>query len=125
MFVENGVLVEKKYVDDDFDQFSKNKQEKWYPKNITEYFFYDQSGVLTINDSKIFECYGQYTETLRMIYDNIKIIYTKLASKTLDEEDLSEIDFPRIPNDIKLKGLDYFLDHELKERLLSPRRAKF
>ena len=43
-FTEKKIVVpkkEKKYVDDDFEQFSKNKQEKWLPKNITEYFFYD------------------------------------------------------------------------------------
>lgn len=108
--MENGVLVEKKYVDEEFNQFESNKIQKWVPKNITEYFFFDEFGFLTISDNRIFECYGEFTETLRMVYNNIKLIYTRLSNKTIFEEDLQHIDFPRIPPDIKLKGLDFYLD---------------
>ena len=52
--MENGILVEKKYVDDDFNQFQKNRIEKWVPKNVAEYFFFDEFGFLSINDTKIF-----------------------------------------------------------------------
>ena len=55
-----------------------------------------------------------------MAYENLKAIYIRLSNKSLVEEDLSEIDFPRVPPELELKGLDFFLDSELKERLLSP-----
>ena len=43
-----------------------------------------------------------------------------MCNKVLIEEDLKEIDFPRVPKELELKGLDHYLDNELKERLLSP-----
>lgn len=48
------------------------------------------------------------------------MIYIKLSNKALTEEDLKEIDFPRVPKDVELFGLDHYLDKELKDRLLSP-----
>ena len=75
---------------------------------------------MTINDAKIFQCYGEFTETLRKVYDTVKQIYIRISNKVLIEEDLKEIDFPRVPKDVELKGLHFYLDTELKERLLSP-----
>jgi hypothetical protein len=77
---------------------------------VAEYFFFDEFGYLNINDRKIFEQYGEFTETMRGIYDNLKTIYTRLSNRVLTEEDLLEIDFPRVPKDIELNGLDKYLD---------------
>jgi hypothetical protein len=73
---------------------------------------------LAINDKKIFECYGEFTETMRTIYDNLRVIYTKLSNRILSEDDLNEIDFPRVPKELEIKGLEKYLDLDIKERLI-------
>ena len=72
------------------------------------------------SEKKIQESYSDFTETMLHVYNNIKEIYLKLVQKVITEEDKDEIDFPRVPNDLEIKGLDHYLDNELKERLISP-----
>ena len=38
----------------------------------------------------------------------------------INEDDLTEIDFPRISKDLEMKGLEHYLDNELKVRLMTP-----
>jgi hypothetical protein len=93
---------------------------KWNPHNVAEYFFFDEFGFINITDRKILECYSEYTGTLHECYKNIKHHYIKIINKVIDESDLEHIDFPRVPKDIEQKGLEFYLDNELKERICSP-----
>jgi hypothetical protein len=59
---------------------------------------------------------------LAEVYNNLKNIYEKLSLKLITEEDLLSIDFPRVPKDIEQRGLEYYLDNELKDRVHSPEK---
>jgi len=52
------------------------------------------------------------------------MLYSKISTRLITEEDLKEIDFPRVPKDVDLKGLDHYLDKDVKERLMSPATKK-
>jgi hypothetical protein len=67
--MENGILVEKKYNDEEAVDLAPSK--KWIPHNVAEYFFFDEFGFLSINDRKILECYSEFTETMRIIFENL------------------------------------------------------
>ena len=73
--MENGVLVEKKYFEGQDLLAKEGSSKKWAPHNIAEYFFFDEFGFLTISDKKIYECYGEYTNTLAEVYRNLREIY--------------------------------------------------
>jgi len=83
-FMENGILVELKYIDlinDDFAESTKPKVRapKWTPNNMAEYFFFDEFGFLSINEKRIQECYQEFTQSMSLIYHNVKTIYNKYA----------------------------------------------
>jgi hypothetical protein len=101
--MENGILVEYKYIDVEqmMEEMNINKK-KWVPNNVAEYFFFDEYGFLNLSDKRIQECYLEFTETMRIIYNNTKNYYSKFSSKSLNEEDLEVIDFPRIPPELEL-----------------------
>jgi hypothetical protein len=40
----------------------------------------------------------------------------------ITEEDLNHIDFPRVPGNIEQRGLEYYLDNDMKERMASPEK---
>lgn len=70
-FMENGILVELKYVDlmnaspvNDSPMRTMSRSKKWTPSNIAEYFFFDEYGFLSINEKKIKEHYHEYTKTM-------------------------------------------------------------
>jgi hypothetical protein len=91
-FIENGILVELKYVDlEDSPETQlrrKGKSSKWYPNNVAEYLFFDNYGFLNINEKQIRSQYDKYTKTMMMVYDNIKVLYNKFAKEALTEKDL-------------------------------------
>ena len=98
-FMENGILVEQKYIE--IEGFQKRPINKWVPNSIAEFFFFDEFGFLAMSDQRIEECYGDYTETLATVYENLKKTYCALAQRIHAEgedstsnrrEDL--IDFP-------------------------------
>eukprot|EP00347_Sterkiella_histriomuscorum_P005091 403357933 len=114
-FMENGILVEQKYIDalDNPNlQLERQPSKKWTPNNIAEFFFFDEFGFLAMTDKKIEECYGEYTETLSTIYENLKKNYINFSNSVLDDDDLSQIDFPRFPKDLEFKGLESFMEIE-------------
>ena len=78
-FMENGILVERKYVDMTDDANILQRKQKWIPNNVAEYFFFDEFGFLSISEKKICECYLEFTEALKLIYSNIKSYYNKFA----------------------------------------------
>lgn len=56
-FIMNGIVIEPKYDLTDLEKqkmrnlkIQKSLQQKWLPQNITEYFFYDDEGLLTISE---------------------------------------------------------------------------
>ena len=118
--MENGILVEQKYIDLDQEGFVKISKKKWVPQNVTEYFFFDEYGFLIMNDKKIVECYSEFTETLRVIYDNLKSYYAKFSQKAITEDDLPIIDFPRMPKGLELHGLENLIDKEFNNMHKSP-----
>ena len=60
-------------LDDEFQAEQKqNVKGKWVPQNVAEYFFFDEFGYVQISDKKIDECYKEFTETIRIIYNNTK-----------------------------------------------------
>jgi hypothetical protein len=109
--MENGILVEKKYNDEDPVELCNKK---WVPQNVAEYFFFDEFGFLSINDRKILECYSEFTETMRIIFENLKFYYSKLSKKVISEDDLDDISFPRVPGDLEFKGLEHYMEQALK-----------
>jgi len=108
-FVENGVLVELKPKADDLEPTKGSKKLKWVPHNVSEYFFFDEAGFLVLNDAKVYQVYGEYTETMREIYDRLRKTYVKLFMKSIHEEDLDTISFPMRPEDFSLNGLEHYL----------------
>jgi hypothetical protein len=91
-FVENGILVELKYVDispEDSPDTVKRKRTnrlagingtgKWVPNNIAEYFFFDEYGFLSINEKKIKDCYYEFTRAMGLVYEKMRTIYNELA----------------------------------------------
>ena len=62
-FMENGILVERKYIDRERDfGVEKDKEErksakKWQAHNITEYFFFNEFGRLEISQESVMQTY--------------------------------------------------------------------
>lgn len=84
----------------------------WIPHNITEYFFFDHTGFLNINDRIIFECYEELTEIMKQVYTSLRNIIMELTSH-LTEEEMGEIDLSKIAEIAEkadLRGLEYYLD---------------
>ena len=81
---------------------------------MAEYFFFDEFGFLSINDKKVLDCYGEFTSVLIQVYNNIRNVYSKLCEKVMTDEELKDIDIPIEPRNIESKGLEYYLDKELK-----------
>ena len=106
-FLENGILVERKYVDI-LEAFPNNN--RWTPNNVAEYFFFDEFGFLSISERKIMECYAELTEAMHIIYTNLKTVYNRLASKVVYEDDLMLIEFPRMARELEMKGLEHYLE---------------
>lgn len=66
--MENGILVERKYVDRERD-FGTEKEEKktakkWNAHNITEYLFFNEFGSLEISEEIVQQTFGAYTNVL-------------------------------------------------------------
>lgn len=128
--MENGILVEKKYVDL-ADEPMLIKKQKWLPNNVAEYFFFDDFGFLSINEKKIMECYQEFTESMRIIYDNMKNFYNKFTKKIISEDDLSCLEFPLHAKELELRGLEFFLklesnmpiDKKFAKLVLSPEKV--
>jgi len=113
-FVENGVLVEHKYVEVD-----QRPRKRWLPSNVAEYFFCDEFGFMAMNERKIHQCYSEFMETMSFVHANIKNQYVTFTQKILYEDDLDQIDFPRIPLDIEVQGLSHYLDTDPGDKLKS------
>ena len=120
--MENGILVELKFIDimneesDQFPQRPKSAITKWTPNNVAEYFFFDEYGFLSINEKKIKDCYQEFTEVLNLIHSNVKVIYNQFAQHCLSTEDISRgVEFPEtIDSTIFMKGLEHFFQAEKK-----------
>lgn len=124
-FMENGILVERKYVDlSDELQHQHQKKPKWVPNNVAEYFFFDEFGFLSINEKKILECYSEFTETMRLIYNNMRAYYNKFSQRVVNEEDLNIMDFPRVIKELELNGLEYYLEKEKLEIIQTEAKIK-
>jgi hypothetical protein len=87
-FMENGILVELKYIDVMNDEpletiEKKIRAPKWTPNNVAEYFFFDEYGFLAINEKRIRDCYQEFTQSMNIIYDNVKGIYNRYAKISL------------------------------------------
>ena len=73
-FMENGILVEHKYVD-----VEPQPRKKWTPSNVAEYFFCDEFGFMMMNELKINQCYSEFMETMMYVFSNIKNQYVSLT----------------------------------------------
>jgi hypothetical protein len=73
-----------------------------------------------MNELKIQQVYTEFTDTMKLIYDNVKNHYVTLGEKILMEDDLGNMDFPRIPVELDIQGLSYFLEKEFKQKFTSP-----
>ena len=75
--MENGILVEYKNEMDQEEVLEEKKlnYQKWVPQNVAEYFFFDDLGYVQISDKRVEDCYKEFTETIRIIYNNTKIVY--------------------------------------------------
>ena len=86
-FMENGILVERKYVDRERD-FGVEKQErastkKWNAHNITEYLFFNEFGSLEISEEIVTQTYGAYTSVLKLAHKQLRKNYMELAEYAL------------------------------------------
>jgi hypothetical protein len=93
-FMENGILVELKFVDLSEDspvnaqEFARKKRnKKWIPNNVAEFFFFDEYGFLSISERKIRDCHQEFTQALSQIHGNLKRLYNRLASEALTVDD--------------------------------------
>lgn len=71
---------------------------------------------MVINDRKINEKYMEFNDTMRQIYHNLKALYLNLSQKVIYQDDLINIDFPRVPKDLEIHGLDTLLDKEITNK---------
>lgn len=123
--MENGILVELKFVDVMNEEGAQLPQRpksainsKWSPNNIAEYFFFDDYGFLSINEKKIRDCYQEFTDVLNSIHSKVKANYNRLAEKCLTAEDISRgVEFPEFFDiSIIMKGLEYYFSNEKKSQ---------
>ena len=118
--MENGILVELKFVDlmeDSIESIGsrrKHHQHKWVPNNVAEYFFFDEFGFLSISEKRIKDCYQEFTQSMTLIHNNLRTIYNRYAAVALSMDDLNRgADCPiDIHSDIETKGLEYFIVQE-------------
>ena len=84
-FMENGILVERKYIDRERDfGVEKDKEErksakKWQAHNITEYLFFNEFGRLEISQESVMQTYQAYTNILKMAHNQLRKNYMDLA----------------------------------------------
>eukprot|EP00347_Sterkiella_histriomuscorum_P011541 403372061 len=114
-FMENGILVEAKF-EDLQEYLLQTEKQNQQPITLADYFFQDEYGILVINDRKISERYFEYASTLKQIYHNLKATYLNFSQKAIYQDDLIYIDFPRVPKDLEILGLDQFLDKEITNK---------
>lgn len=105
-FMENGILVEYKYLEQ--EEIESKLKNTWIPNNITEFFFFDEFGFLSISEKKVSECYNALIMTMKLIYDNIKTQYKEFL-KDLHLDDESELEFPTMIHELDFKPLNNFL----------------
>ena len=89
----------------------------WIPSNITEYLFYDDTGVLAINEEQVKSLYIEFTSIMKNIHKNICKKYEEVIKTIIMDTDLNNIDFPLLCEQIKIDGLATFLNEELKTKL--------
>lgn len=124
-FMENGILVELKFVDVINEEgqsqqqiIQKSRGTKWSPNNVAEYFFFDDFGFLSINEKKIRDCYQEFTEVLRSVYEKVRSNYNLLADCSITEEDLNRgAEFSEsIETVINMKGLENYFAEDKKQQ---------
>jgi len=123
-FQQNGIIVEPKYdISEDerkgrkLRHYVKKYQMSWIPSNITEYLFYDDTGVLAINEEQVKSLYIEFTSIMKNIHKNICKKYEEVIKTIIMDTDLNNIDFPLLCEQIKIDGLATFLNEELKTKL--------
>lgn len=83
-------------------------QQKWLPNNTTEYLFYDDEGLLTINEEQVKALNNEFTSLMKSIYVSLSKKYEEVVKNIVTDADLDMIDFPLIAvtfNIEKLSGL--------------------
>jgi hypothetical protein len=84
---------------------------------VAEYFFFDDFGFLSINEKKIRDCYQEFTEVLRSVYEKVRSNYNLLADCSITEEDLNRgAEFSEsIETVINMKGLENYFAEDKKQ----------
>jgi hypothetical protein len=78
------------------------------PNNTTEYLFYDDEGLLTINEEQVKALNNEFTSLMKSIYVSLSKKYEEVVKNIVTDADLDMIDFPLIAvtfNIEKLSGL--------------------
>ena len=132
-YLENGILVEKKIVDQPEEATAatedgsatsgkskspsklKRAKRKWQPRNVAEYFFFDDNGQLDISEDSIRQTYSAYTTILSNAHKQLRINYEMLANAAFGTN--PDASMPLSVGPMTTKDMQEYLEKELIDRL--------
>lgn len=91
--------------------------QKWLPTNTTEYLFYDDEGLLTINEEQVKALNNEFTSLMKSIYVSLSKKYEEVVKNIVTDADLDMIDFPLIAVAFNIEKLSGLLTPALVEKL--------
>ena len=87
------------------------------PNNTTEYLFYDEEGLLTVNEEQVKALNSEFTSLMKSIYVNVAKKYEDIVKNIVTDNDLDHIDFPLIAVNFNVEPLAKLLPPDLVEKL--------
>ena len=87
------------------------------PANTTEYLFYDDEGLLTVNEEQVKALNSEFTSLMKSIYTNVAKKYEDIVKNIVTDADLDHIDFPLIAVNFNIDKLSKLLPPDLVEKL--------
>jgi hypothetical protein len=67
--MENGILVERKYLPDPDVIEPEILVPRWQPKNMSQYLYFNSAGALDVNASAVLDIYKSYQSLLQYSHD--------------------------------------------------------
>ena len=111
-FIQNGIVIEPKYDLSDQDKqrmrnakIQRQLAQRWLPANTTEYLFFDEEGLLTVNEEQVKALNSEFTSLMKSIYVNVAKKYEDIVKNIVTDNDLDHIDFPLIAVNFNVEPL--------------------
>lgn len=87
------------------------------PNNTTEYLFYDDSGILNINEEQVKALTSEFCSLMKQIYNKTSKKYEDIVANIITDADIENIDFPMISVTMTVDSLSKLLPEHIYKKL--------